>query len=169
MAEDCFDSKISKSAERWKAGNQGKKARQRIDSAISKALDDVKDDFNFLECYVETVSKEISPFEKLSETELEGQKPKIQSKLIADNLMFSSSISQVIEKYTRRVEYHLGPIRRWAREELIGVQSRVLIDIQKIIEKYLKIIRKIAEEIGVTGFSIGVSVGPVSFSFAFKV
>ena len=97
MGEDCFDGKVSRAADRRRReyGKDDDDAEGKVEAAISKALDDVDDYLEFLSCYEETISSKIKMISNLTEADLESQKPKLQSELLANNLMLGSSISQI--------------------------------------------------------------------------
>jgi hypothetical protein len=171
MGEDCFDRKISRAADRRRKeyGKDDDDAEGRVQAAISKALEDVSGDLEFLSCYEETISAKGRMISNLTEADLESQKPRLQSELLANNLMLGSSISQILDKYTERVRAHLRPFPRWMKDHLIGMETRILVRIQEVIERYLNRIRDYAKRIGVLNFSISMGAGPVSFTFTFGI
>ena len=55
------------------------------------------------------------------------------------------------------------------KDNLIGMETKILVKIQVVIERYLKRIRDYARRIGVINFSISMGAGPVSFTFTFGI
>jgi hypothetical protein len=169
MVEDCFDNKIARIAEKRKNELDDMDLREMVDTAVRKALDNVSDDLSFLESYGESISKRGEDISKLSETALAQKRSSLQSEFFLNNLILSSSISKIFEKFEEAVEESFRHSAFWMRDNLIGVQVKLLAKIQPILEKYLEKVKAFAKKIGVQNFSISVGTSLVSFSFTFGI
>jgi hypothetical protein len=171
VAEDCYSRKLSRLSSKMES-EKGEPIDigQIIDTAVSKALQDVDEDISLVDCHSKSVTSLNQKIVEMSKEELRQQTPRLQSELFTMNLMFTSSLSQLHDAFLERVKAHLRPFPRRLKEQLlVGVEQNILHRLIPMIERYLEGVQDIAQRIGVESYSISIGIGIIQFTFTFGI
>ena len=168
MDEDCFSKKLSRIASKT-SGGVPSNVIGKIDSAIDKALSEVREDINLLDCYSDDMSKLHSKIVEQNGKDALENKAAYQVMFFTSTLNFSATISDIMTLFLQRVKEHLRPFPHVFKQLLGGVQTKLIDALSESIQSYLKEIRKVAKIIGLQGYGFSLGIPPVSITFSFAV